>query len=404
MKVTLARKIDLVGGYVLCSFLRVVHALRPKRQPVPPPAKVRHVLVAKCFGFGSILQLAPMMSALKQAHPEARITLLTFAQNAGVARLVPAIDEVALIEFRKGFVHFALDAARQMLALRRKQFDAVFDCEFFSYFVTLMCGLIRRPETITVGFYKNRRASDWFFSHTIAIDLSYHISALFCRMLIPLGLRAECPSLSECGIAERAEHVPRRNEAPTPSRRTIVVNINASDLCLNRRWPPEHYEALIRMMLDAQSELGAIRILLVGGAEDTAYVGAFAKRIERPEIEDLSGTLSLDTLAATIREADLFIGSDSGPLHLAVACGTPSVSFFGPETPALYGPRDRERHRVLYAGLHCSPCLNVFYSKDTHCRDNVCMKSIAPESAFDAVRELLAPGNAGAGGRRHGGA
>jgi heptosyltransferase-2 len=108
-----------------------------------------------------------------------------------------------------------------------------------------------------------------------------------------------------------------------------------------------------------------------------------------PNLIDLCGRISVEQLVLLLQRSDLFIGNDSGPLHLAVAAGTPTVSFFGPETPALYGPRG-EGHVVLYKDLPCSPCLNVYHSKEnSSCRDNVCMNSIEVEEAWTAVRERL---------------
>ena len=105
---------------------------------------------------------------------------------------------------------------------------------------------------------------------------------------------------------------------------------------------------------------------------------------------DLCGVIGLEHLVDLLRRSHLFIGNDSGPLHLAVATGIPTVSFFGPETPARYGPTG-SAHTVLYKGIPCSPCLNVFNSKDnSSCRDNLCMKSISVDEAWIAVRERLA--------------
>ena len=124
-----------------------------------------------------------------------------------------------------------------------------------------------------------------------------------------------------------------------------------------------------------------------------------------PNLIDLCGVIGLEQLVLLLQRSHLFIGNDSGPLHLAAAAGIPTVSFFGPETPALYGPRGGA-HTVLYKGIPCSPCLNVYNSKDnSSCRNNVCMKSIGVDEAWAAVcARLKAPAEArsrsGAGGAR----
>lgn len=395
MRVSLARKIDLHCGFLLCLGLRlldVVSMFGGKRRATPPQAP-RAILAIKCFGFGSILQMCPMLAALKEAHPDARITLLTFAQNAGVARLLPMIDDVATVEFRKGILVFLAETMRQILRLRRQRFDIIFDCEFFSYYVALITRLLRTTHTVCIGFFNNRRVRDWIFTHMIAIDVSQHISRLFLKMLAPLGVPATYRPLPECGIRPGPGAAARvdallESEKLRADDLLVVANVNASDLCPNRRWPLDHFERLIREMLSAEPYGVQLVVALIGAGEESGYVDGLARRFPDRRVRNLAGRLSIEELAALMRRAVLFIGNDSGPLHLAVACGMPTVSFFGPETPKLYGPVG-ENHHVFYRELHCSPCLNLFYSKDTRCTNNVCLKTISPEDVFPVVDDLL---------------
>ena len=84
------------------------------------------------------------------------------------------------------------------------------------------------------------------------------------------------------------------------------------------------------------------------------------------------------------------ITNDSGPMHMAVAMGTPTVSFFGPETPLLYGPRGK-KHKVLYVNLGCSPCITNSNAKNARCKHSQarCMNKISVDEAYKAAEELL---------------
>jgi len=70
----------------------------------------------------------------------------------------------------------------------------------------------------------------------------------------------------------------------------------------------------------------------------------------------------------------------------AEACGLPNVSFFGPESPLVYGHAGDENH-TFYSNLPCSPCINVYTNKDTRCKDNVCLKLIKPEKVIKVLQE-----------------
>lgn len=379
----------------LCLVLRVLHAVSPSKwarskRDTPLPRKI---LVVKGFGLGSILQMCPMFAALKESIPGVHITLLTFAENAQVVPLIPTVDKLMTVEFRKGFLRFTWDTLKGILAIRKDSPDAILDCEFFSNYVAIVVHLARRAGTRTIGFYRNGRLRDWIFSNMIAIDASQHVSRLFFKMLRPMGIQATYRPLSQCGIAPRAAARERAEQlladlGITSQDLSIVVNVNASDLCRNRRWPRANFERLIHELLATRPYGEYLHFLLTGGPEDMAYVKDLCRDVASSRLHNLAGRTSIEELAALFCRADLFVGNDSGPLHLAVACGLRTVSFFGPETPNLYGPQG-DRHRVIYSEEHCSPCLNLFYFKETHCTDNICMQAITPEAAFTAIDAVL---------------
>jgi len=66
--------------------------------------------------------------------------------------------------------------------------------------------------------------------------------------------------------------------------------------------------------------------------------------------------------------------------------GLPTISFFGPETPYLYGPQDC-CHHIFYSDIFCSPCINIFNSKSSDCQENICLKKITPASVLKVIEE-----------------
>lgn len=402
MRLGFARKFDSWAGSPLGLMLRLLHGLMPHRTvqrdflKTPP----ERILVIKCLGFGSILQMGPMLAALREAYPRAEITLLTFAQNASLARMLPAVNDVRAVEFRQGLVRFVFETLHNIASLRRRRFDVIVDCEFFSYYAALTALLVRPPGAETLGFYNNWRNKDWIFTHRIAIDLSNHVSEQFCKLLKPLDTPIRQSRLAEGALVpdpdaeKNVDALLNMVNVDNVPLSWVTVNANASDLCLNRRWPREYFRKLIELVTAHYGP--EIRIALVGGAEDVAYVAELASGLDERRVHNLAGRLTIPELASLLRRTALFIANDSGPLHLAVACGTRTISFYGPETPKLYGPPEGPLHRVFYAHAHCSPCLNIFFHKESRCTDNVCLQCITPEEVFAAVREILALPEAGA--------
>lgn len=394
MRVKWALKIDRAVGMPIGLALRAMCRLWPRARRTPGPLpSPRNIVVIKALGFGSIVQMAPMLQSLRSAYPQARITLLTFQQNAGLAALMPLIDTAECIEFRQGLVRFFLQSLSRAWRLRRLRPELVIDAEFFSYYAAFLTWLISWPRAVSIGYYNNRRSKDWIFTHAIAIDLSEHITECFKKALSPLGINGGAMALEHCGFrvaeaAERSMEERLREMGVAPHAPIVVANINASDLCLNRRWPAENFQRMVRA-LHERGHWRDAAIIFIGAPEDVPYVGAcLAPLKDIPQVHDLSGRTSLAELAALLKRATLFVGNDSGPLHLAEAFGTPCIAFFGPETPRLYGPRG-EQHTVFYTRPHCSPCLNAFYSKDNKCNNNICVKAITVDAVAEAVRGFL---------------
>ncbi|HTP12414.1 MAG TPA: glycosyltransferase family 9 protein, partial [Bacteroidota bacterium] len=103
---------------------------------------------------------------------------------------------------------------------------------------------------------------------------------------------------------------------------------------------------------------------------------------------NVAGRLTIPELCALLEQSVLYIGNDSGPLHLATALGVPTVGLFGPESPVFYGPLG-DRHTSIYRRLPCSPCMNVYAAKSFRCPYNArCMKEIQVDEVFDALPVL----------------
>ena len=142
-------------------------------------------------------------------------------------------------------------------------------------------------------------------------------------------------------------------------------------------------------MADALVECHGARIALVGTPADGVSQVA---SLMRSEAMNLEGRTNLKQLAAVLKRCNLFIGADSGVMHLAAAVGTPLVAIFGPSNYQAWGPWPRHgRHIVLRDDLPCSPCSYVGYKvgRREGCQAMTCMKAITPEMVLAAAERLL---------------
>ena len=130
----------------------------------------------------------------------------------------------------------------------------------------------------------------------------------------------------------------------------IVINPNASDLRLERRWDSSNFVSLISKLLNDFNDL---EIILIGSKNEYEYTENIHQKIANKRVKNTAGSTSLEELIAIIKNATLMISNDTGPMHLAFATNTPIVCLFGPCSPEQYGKssksyaskRKRRTHR-----------------------------------------------------------
>jgi N-acetylglucosaminyldiphosphoundecaprenol N-acetyl-beta-D-mannosaminyltransferase len=171
---------------------------------------------------------------------------------------------------------------------------------------------------------------------------------------------------------------------PTAARR-VVIHAGSGAYSLARRWDPEKFA----QVADALQTEDQAQVILVGGQnDDSAAVQAAMQTVPL----DLTGQTTLPQLADLIAQADVFIGAESGVMHLAAAAGTPVLAIFGPGNAAAWGPWQPEGQSVvLRSAPVCSPCSYVGHAVGLRqgCPARTCMRMVHPDTVLTAVRALL---------------
>ncbi len=132
---------------------------------------------------------------------------------------------------------------------------------------------------------------------------------------------------------------------------------------LGKTWPIERFARVAIELLDADGPMAGGRLLVLGGPEDARYVEPLVRTIPRDRVIDLTGQVDLLTAYAVLKRARLFVGNDSGLMHLAAAAGAPTIGLFGPSDDRLYapwgpdtrvvrGPREFDQFKAIDPGLN----------------------------------------------------
>jgi ADP-heptose:LPS heptosyltransferase len=166
--------------------------------------------------------------------------------------------------------------------------------------------------------------------------------------------------------------------------KNIVINPNASDLRLERRWPATSF---VKLISEFHSNYPTFTIYLVGNKQESEYVNEIYAHFRFNDlVVNTAGKLNLNELIALLKQATLIITNDTGPLHLSLALRKPTIGLFGPCSPDQYG--QMESCLPVYQNVYCSPCVHEFINPPC-AGDNQCMKQIEVNKVIQAIKQLL---------------
>jgi lipopolysaccharide heptosyltransferase II len=350
-------------------------------------AAIRRVLLLRLERIGDLLMVLEAIREARTSWPEATIDLAVGSWNTALAALIPDVNRVETVDVpwlaREG-TGLSWRALLSRARRWRGRYDLVvnFEPDVRSNFLCWLSGAPAR-----VGYSSGGGAA--FLTEARPYDPSSHVSVNALRLVSaaaghaprdkPLDSHVTPRLMPSPDAVDRARTVLGTNQRP-------LVGVHVSGGRQSKQWHVDRFAAAARLVA---RQHGAT-IVLTGGPADRPLVDLARRALHDVPFVDASGALDLPTLAALLAELDLLITSDTGPMHLAAAVGTPIVALFGPSDPRRYGPLT-ERARVVRSGLWCSPCGRVRLPPE-RCRGHVpdCMDGISVAAVVTAAGELLA--------------
>ncbi|MEW6039946.1 MAG: glycosyltransferase family 9 protein [Elusimicrobiota bacterium] len=383
--------LDCYAGFVACSLLTLHKKITVSFQKPPKlPEKPGAILMMKFWGMGSILLASHAVKAIKDCYPGARTIFLTLLRNKGVCDFLEVTDEYIYLEIDKGIISFIKSLWGIIISMRKRKPDIVIDFEFFTRFSAVVTYL--SAAKFRVGYHAWEVWRGDLHNIKVPFNRYWHIVDNFLNLTSAAGAIEKTGSYAvkpKITAKHRKEVTDILMSAGlNPEEKYVCIHVNSSDLIVERRWPYNSFIELLKIISNKYPE----RFIFIGTKMEVESITYITNKIASNRVINLVGKLNIAQLAALFEGARLLIASDSGPLHLADAIGTPTVSFFGPETPALYGPRGKN-NIVLFKNIDCSPCINVHSAKTVRCYRNRfnprCMESITVDEALKAVERIL---------------
>lgn len=345
--------------------------------------KGERILLVQLADIGDLVLTTPAIAALREAQPEAAIDLLAAAQALpilpeGLVNEIYAFDRAGKSASR---AMFAPDNLPLLPRIMRIRYDTLI---FFHHF-TLRAGLWKFRLIARVSGAKriiglqNGKAS--FLTASLP-DEGFGARHQAQYWLDLVGLLGACSQPRPAQVRRQAQRMlPDSLASPI-----VALHAGSGGYSPARRWGVEKFAELARLL---QDKCGA-SIVVLGQNDDGGQ--ELAEALAAPHV-NLTGQTTLPQLADVIANVDLFVGADSGVMHIAAAVGTPALSIFGPSNASAWQPWAIDGlSAVLRSGVACSPCSYVGHTIGARegCAARTCMKLLRPSHAFAGALELLA--------------
>lgn len=340
----------------------------------------RSILIVRFKALGDIALSLPIVYAVRDRYPRARLRYLCRGRYAEALQGVRELDDVLILP--EGGVRQVLLALR----MRHEKTDCVLDLISSprSAYMTFLTGAAMR-----IGMDTGRR--NWCYTHLLPRVIMRDEERVLCytlesnrELVRMLGLEPGRPPGLKIGFpaADAERGWARKYVASLDPGGRRIVGVVPGAAYQAKSWPEGHFVELIRLV---RERLGAVIVVLWGPGEEE-----LAGRIAAVAGAVLAPAMGIARLGALISMLDLLVGIDSGPKHLAVIQGVPTVTLFGPTDPRIWDPMTLT-HRAIRLDVDCVPC------KKRTCAENRCLSGISPERVMAEAEGVLAV-KSGAGG------
>ncbi len=344
-----------------------------------------NILIIKPSSLGDVVQALPVLKRLRDKFPRARIDWLVNQEYADILSGNPYLNTVHFWDrssWRKPrrFMVAVRNAARIVRALRKARYDMVIDLQglFRSGLIAFLSG-----GKQVIGFSDAREMAPIFYDKEVKAPVG-EMQSVERYVLAACG---DAGGQKESTIV-LSEH-DRRTTANLLSRMQYdeskpFVVLAPGARRATKQWPSENFAALsARLARNHHAQ-----IAFVGSPSEALSVERIA-RLSNCAVMDFSGKTNLKQLACLLKMADVVVGNDSAPIHIAAAVGTPVVGLYGPTSPTRTGPYGSQ-HTVLTSKLKCSPCFSRTCDLSAQC-----MRDISVEAVCEVCGRYLVAVRAG---------
>jgi len=338
------------------------------------------ILIIKLSAIGDVIHSLPSLRALREIFPDARISWVVETAASDLLIGNPDLDRIIISHRKKWAANLRnlrdvrdtfSEAASFLRDLRDRNYDIIID--FHGLFKSAVLAFLARGKR-KIGYDSMQELSGIFYNEKITEDMGKHAVDRYLDFPRYLGFKGDKAEFKIYPGVENERQVEDLLRAHQIEPGDPVIAVSPQALWDTKLWDNQKFAALCDRISD---ELG-MKIVFTGSGAEEMIADITAKM--KTAAVNLEGRTTLRGLAALFKRVSLLVTTDSGPMHLAAAMGTPVVAIFGPTSPARTGPYGGTHNVIQKIDMKCVPCFLK------HCETKDCMDSVTVDEVFQAVK------------------
>jgi len=327
------------------------------------------------WGIGETILALPTIEALRQKFKKDNIDILVTDRNKEIFYKNKNINNIKILKLSP----FSI---KLFILKNWRKYDLVIDMEEYLNISSLLAFYLGKYR---IGYSHGIRSS--LYSKTVKYNDSQHVVYTFLDLLKPLGIRKHIEKLPPLNYSSNdKKKIDRLLKNYKINKKSLLVGfgVGAAESAKSRMWPKDRFAELANHLIKKYHA----KIILIGNKEEKKYIDSLQSLIvNKNNSYNFSGLVNVKEMFYLISLCKLFIGNDSGPMHVAAAQNVKTVGLFGCNLPVRFAPFGKNNYSI-YKKNNQKACINVHKGQVGECKfgkENACVKKIQVQDVLEVV-------------------
>jgi heptosyltransferase II len=381
--VNLIKFLDKYFGSLACTILSINKIFSHKKR-----SKHKKILIIQLWGIGETILTLPAIEALRKNNKKSTIAVLATSRNKGVFYKNKNIDDVKILNLNP----FSI---KLFILKNIRKYDLVIDMEEYlntSSIISFYTGKER------IGYSHGIRSN--LYTDIVNYNDKQHVVYTFLDLLKPLGIKKtveKLPKLNYSSVDKNNVEKLLKNFKINKKNLLVGFGVGAAESAKSRMWPKERFAEVANYLIHKYKT----KIILIGNKEEGKIIKEIQSLIiDKKNSFNVAGLINVREMFCLIGKCKLFIGNDSGPMHVAAAQGVKTIGLFGCNLPARFGPFGKNNHSLYKKARtarsvslsYQNACINVHKGEVSECKHgikNACVKKIQVNDVTSLVDKII---------------